>query len=245
MYTAQQIVTRAVSIAKVTPAMAPIAGQYLNTVLEELCMTYDLEINTATTTVTLTAGAANNGAGPYLLPTNYLRAKSRDLTYLVDGVPQRLIQITLAEFDQLINTVGVNNYPQNYATDVSPLTTQSAPFLYVYPPPVLDISLQIRYFVLQQDITTPEVSSTIPWFPFQQYLIKRVAGELMADTGDPRAAEFLGDAPQAPYGAIAMLRRYLNLQGDKEDTGSQVLLDPRFFGIGGGAFPPSKVTGGI
>ncbi len=242
MLTSQQIITRAVSIAKVTPAMAPIAGQYLNTCLEELCMTYDLEINTATANVTLTSAV---GAGPYSLPTNYLRGKSRDLTYLINGVPQRLVQITLAEFDQLINTTGVNNYPQNYATDVSPLTTQSAPLLYVYPPPVLQITLQIRYFLMQTDITTPETSSAVPWFPFQQYLIKRVAGELMADTGDGRAAEFLGDAPQYPYGAIAMLRRYLNLQGDKEDTGQQVLLDPRFFGAGGGNFPPSKVTGGI
>jgi len=44
VYTSQQIITRACAIAKVTPAMAPIAGVYLNNVLEELCMTYDLEI---------------------------------------------------------------------------------------------------------------------------------------------------------------------------------------------------------
>ena len=60
-YTAQQLVQRACSIAKVTPAMAPIAGVYLNNVLEELCMTYDLEINTATATVSLTGAGPNNG----------------------------------------------------------------------------------------------------------------------------------------------------------------------------------------
>src|ERR1017187_2642447 len=103
LYTSQQILTRACAIAKVTPAMAPIAGQYLNNVLEELCMTYDLDINVATVSVSLTGGGANNGIGPYLLPTNYLRACSRDLIYYVSGTPFKLVQITLAELDGLIN----------------------------------------------------------------------------------------------------------------------------------------------
>ena len=241
-YTSQQIITRACAIAKVTSAMAPIAGVYLNNVLEELCMTYDLEINTATVTVSLTGGGPNNGIGPYSLPTNYLRAKSRDLTYYIDGVPKQLIQITLQEMDALILTTGIANYPQNYATDVSPLTTQSAPLLYVYPPPVIIIPLQVRYFLLQSDITTPETSSAIPWFPYQQYLIKRVAGELMGEAGDDRADAYLGDSPS---GCVGMLRRYLNLQGDTEDTIQQVQLDARYWGAGGGNFGPSKITGGI
>src|ERR1017187_1833184 len=132
IYTAQQIVVRACAIAKVTPAMGPIAGQYLNNVLEELCMTYDLEINVTTATVSLTGSGANNGIGPYNLPTNYLRACSRDLVYTINGTPFKLVQITLAELDTLINTTGVANYPQYFATDVSPTTTQAAPQLYVY-----------------------------------------------------------------------------------------------------------------
>ena len=222
--------------------MAPIAGVYLNNVLEELCMTYDLEINTATATVSLTGAGPNNGIGPYSLPTNYLRAKSRDLTYYIDGVPKQLIQITLQEMDALILTTGIANYPQNYATDVSPLTTQAAPLLYVYPPPTIIIPLQVRYFLLQADITTPETSSAIPWFPYQQYLIKRVAGELMGEAGDPRADAYLGDSPS---GCVGMLRRYLNLQGDTEDTIQQVQLDARYWGAGGGNFGPSKITGGV
>ena len=242
IYTAQQIVVRACAIAKVTPAMGPIAGQYLNNVLEELCMTYDLEINVTTATVSLTGSGANNGIGPYLLPNNYLRACSRDLIYYVTGVPFKLIQITLAEMDALINTTGIANYPQNYATDVSPLTTQAAPKLYVYPPPQQVIPLQVRYYLLQTDIATPEVSSTVPWFPYQQYLIKRVAGELMGEAGDDRADKYLGDGPA---GCVGMLRRYLNLQGDTEDTIKQVQLDARYFGGGGAAWPPSKLSGGV
>jgi hypothetical protein len=222
--------------------MAPIAGQYLNNILEELCMTYDLEINTATVTVSLTGSTPNFGVGPYTLPPDYLRAKSRDLTYYIDGVPKQLIQITLQEMDALILTTGIANYPQNYATDVSPLTTQSPPLLYVYPPPQQIIPLQIRYFLLQEDITQPETSSAIPWFPYQQYLIKRVAGELMGEVGDERADTYLGDTPS---GCVGMLRRYLNLQGDTEDTIQQVQLDARYWGAGGGNFGPSKITGGI
>ena len=86
VYTSQQIVQRACSIAKVTPAMGPIAGQYLNNVLEELCMTYDLEINVATVTVSLTGSGGNYGIGPYNLPTNYLRACSRDLVYYISEI---------------------------------------------------------------------------------------------------------------------------------------------------------------
>ena len=242
MYTAQQIVARAVSIAKVTTGMAPIAGQYLNTVLEELCMTYDLSINVTTTTIVISGGGANNGIGPYNLPANYLRACSRDLTYYVSGIPYKLIQITLAELDALMNTSGIAQYPCNYATDVSPTTSGGVPLLYIYPPPVSSINLQVRYYLLQTDITTPESSATIPWFPYQQYLIKRTAGELMADAGDPRAEQYLGDGPA---GCVGMLRRYLNLQGDTEDTIKQIQLDPRVFGMGGGSFPPSKISGGI
>src|SRR5215475_1007525 len=218
--------------------MGPQAGQVLNEILLELTYTYDLSIALSTTTVNLTGSGPNNGAGPYSLPANYLRGASRDLTYLLNGLPQMLTQITLAEFDLLVNVNAAADYPNQYATDVS----QSPPQLFVYPPPTALISLQVRYYGTFPEITMPETSSTIPWFPFQTYLIKRLAGELMAITGDPRADATLGDTPG---GAEHMLRKYLNLQGDREDTSSMVRLDGRFFGRGGQTFPPSKVTGGV
>jgi len=238
MDTASTIVSRAIQIAKLTSGMAQQAGQVLNEILLELTYTYDLSIALNTTTVNLTGSGPNNGAGPYNLPANYLRAASRDLTFLINGLPQQLTQISLAEFDMLVNVSGSANYPNQYATDVS----TSPPQLFVYPPPSFLIPLQIRYYGTLPEIATPETSSVIPWFPFQQYLIKRLAGELMAITGDPRADAFLGDSPG---GAEHMLRKYLNLQGDREDTASMVRLDGRFFGRGGTTFPPSKVTGGV
>jgi hypothetical protein len=241
---ASVVCTRALQIAKCTSGMLPQAGQILNEVLTELAQTYDLQTNITTTTITLTGNTPNNGVGPYNLPTDYLRACSRDLTYYVSGVPRRLIQITLAQFDILINTLGVSSYPGNYATDISQqaVLANGNPVLYVYPPPLLVIPLQIRYFNLPLDIVTPETSSSIPWFPNSTYLIRRVAGELMAITGDPRADTYLGDGPQ---GCIGILRRWLNLQGDREDTASTIQLDARYFGAGGAAYEPSKITGGV
>src|SRR5215472_14450650 len=99
MDTASTIVSRAIQIAKLTSGMQSQAGQILNEILLELTYTYDLPIALQTTTINLTGSAPNNGAGPYSLPANYLRAASKDLTFLVNGLPQLLTQITLAEFD--------------------------------------------------------------------------------------------------------------------------------------------------
>src|ERR1017187_24173 len=139
--TAQQIVTKAVSIAKVTTGMAPIAGQYLNSVLAELCMTYDFDLNRKTATVNLTGTGANNGIGPYNLPADYLRGCSRDLTYQIGTVPFVLVQYDLAEFDMFINTTGVANHPSAYVTDISPMSAnpRGVPTISVYPPPVSNI----------------------------------------------------------------------------------------------------------
>jgi len=222
--------------------MAPLAGQLLNNILLELAQDYDLSLTINTTQLTLTGSGPNNGTGPYLLPLNYLRSCSKDLTYYISGVPYLLVQITLAQFDLLILTQGVASYPTNYCTDISPLATGSAPYLYVYPPPVGSLTLQVRYYGSFPDITTPETSTQIPWFPNQTYLKTRLAGELMAITGDQRQEQYLGDGPQ---GSIGILRRFLNLQGDREDTGSQIILDPRNFYGGGAMFGPSKATGGV
>jgi hypothetical protein len=231
---AAQIVLRACQIANV-PGMVVQAGQYLNDILTELNQEYDLNIALHTAIVTINGATAT---GPYPLPPDYLRASSRDITYTINGVPYILTQISLAQFDSLINTVADAGYPYNYATDVS---TKPAS-LFVYPPPVLTIPVQFRYWGNLPDIPTPETSPIVPWFPSQNYLKVRLAGELMRDAGDPRANIYLGDGPS---GAVGILRRWLNLQGDKEDIIEHVQLDARFFGASRAYYPPSKATGGI
>lgn len=241
---ASVICSRAIQIAKCTSGMLPQAGQILNEILEELAQTYDLTTNVVTATVNVDGSGTNNGTGPYNLPKDYLRACSRDLIYYISNIPYRLIQITLAQFDILVNTMGAADFPTQYATDMSnqAVAAYGNPVIYVYPPPVMVIPIQVRYYNLPPDIVTPETSNVVPWFPYTTYLIRRVAGELMAITGDDRADDYLGDSPQ---GCVGILRRYLNLQGDREDTIAQVQLDARYFGGGGISFPPSKATGGV
>lgn len=237
MLTSQQIVTRACQIAK-RPAFTLQAGQSLNQILSDLTREYDLAVALNSATISISGGGLNNGTGPYQLPANYLRMASREAIYLISGIPYVLIQITLAQFDALINTLGIANFPTTFATDLS----TTPPSLYVYPPPILQFNLNIRYYGTMPEITTPEASSVVPWFPDQGYLVTRLAGELMRDAGDPRQESFLGDGP---FGAVGILRRFLNLQGDRADASQSVQLDRRFFGPGGKVFPPSKVTGGV
>lgn len=236
--TAAQIVSLSCQIAK-TPGMTVQAGLLLNEVLTELAQDYDIALALNSTTIAVSASGPNNGVGPYSLPTNYLRMASREVIFLISGVPYILTQVSLAQFDALINTIGISSYPNVYATNVA----NTPPGFYLYPPPNLSLVLNIRYYGTLPEITTPEVSTSIPWFPNENYLLKRVTGELMQIAGDPRAESFLGDGPA---GAIGILRRWLNLAGDKEDTITTVQLDRRWFGAGAtGNFAPSKLTGGI
>lgn len=238
---ASEIVTRATQIAK-APGMTVQAGQILNEVLQELAQTYDLAINYYHTTITITPAT---GSGPYSLPSNYLRAGSGGLTYTVNSIPFVMVQITLAEYDLLIQQSTIASYPDRYVTDLSNQSQQfgvTGGVLAVYPPPLTTISVLVRYYIQPVDIITPETSASIPWFPNDTYLIRRVAGELMAITGDPRADAYLGDGPA---GCLGILRRFLELQSDNEGTGKSAILDPRKFGRGGAVFPPSKLTGGV
>ncbi len=239
--TAQQIVTLACQKAKV-PGMTTMAGQILNSILLELAQEYDLACNLWTVELVISpSGAGLYGAGPYSLPANYLRMAVDELTYVVDSIPYRMTQLTLAQMDIQINVAGDASYPNRFATDVS--VNNTTPLLYVYPPPLFNITLQLRYYGTQPDITTPETSSTIPWFPCQNYLNARLLGELYSiNSKIELASQYLGDGP---LGAAGILRRWLQLQGDKEMTGDSVILDERYFSAGGQSFPPSKITGGI
>ncbi len=240
--TSAQMITLACQKAKV-PGMTAQAGQMLNSILLELAQDYDMPMNLFTTTINVNSTAtANNGVGPYALPANYLRAAVDEVTYVIDQIPYLMTQITLAQMDIQINVAGAADFPDRFASDVS-LNDNATPVMYFYPPPNMAIGIQIRYYGTPTDITTPESSSTIPWFPSQSYLNARLLGELYALNAKPEMASmYLGDGP---VGAAGILRRWLQLQGDREMTGQSIILDRRFFGGGGQRFPPSKVTGGV
>lgn len=230
---AQQIVSYACQIAK-CPAFTSQAGDFLNMILNELCHEYDLDVIRAVYNFTFNSVAGTN-QGPYTLPTNWLRSNRNDILYTIQGVPYVMVPITLAEFDALVEQAGLNDYPQNYAIDIAPLATQSAPLMYVWPPAAGSYAVTVRYFSQMADITTPASSSVIPWFPKQQYLKDRLTAEMMAMTGDTRTAEMFAKAQ-------ADLDAYLKMQGEA-DVVKRVTLDRRRFGTAWDRLPDTKTIG--
>jgi hypothetical protein len=238
---AKDIVSYACQIAK-APLFTTQAGDFLNRILAELC-SYDLDVIRTVTNFTFNSGAGNN-QGPYTLPTNWLRSNRGDVLYTILGVPYVMIPITLAEFDSLVEQAGLSGYPTNYAVDTSPIATQSAPQMFVWPPPSGSYPVTARYFAQQADISTPASSSTVPWFPNQEYLLRRLTGEVMLLTGDDRATQFLGGLNPSDgfMGAAEILDRYLKMQGES-DSVKRVSLDRRIFGPSWNNLPDTKTIG--
>lgn len=239
---AQQIVTRACAIAR-TPGWTVQAGQYLNAVLQELCQTYDFDVALGQTTFNFNLSLSSTsypdfiaGMGPYPLPSDYLRADPEGVYYYIQGVKYDLINVDFSEFAALVAQAGMSNFPTFYATDMS----QSPPVLFVWMPPSGAYPAVVRYRRQMPDITTPETSSTVPWFPFDNYLITRVAGELMKEADDDRCQSYLGDTPG---GAEGMLRKYLNLKDDSTTRAKRVKLDRRRFGGNFANLPNTKTIG--
>ena len=231
---AQQIVALATQIAGV-PGYTSQAGQLLNMILSDLCQTYDFDLARGVTTVTL---GTSVGSGPYSLPADYLRAEYDDVFFTLYGVKYPLTNIDLSEFDLLVQQAGMYSYPSMYATDLS--SQNATPVMYVWPPSSGAYPLTIRDRRQMPDITTPESSTTVPWFPNQDYLVTRLAGELMKIADDERAGSFLG---AGDIGAQGILDRYLKLKDDSSVRADVVRLDRRRFGSSWNKVPNTKQVG--
>jgi hypothetical protein len=224
-FTASQICSQARAIAR-TPGLTtanganPSSGDLLNLVLSDLCQTYDFAVALGTATVNLSGIV---GSGPYNLPTNYLRMAQDEVFYLVNGTPYVMVNESLAEFDAQVQNAGINNFPEFFATNPA----LSPPGMFVWPPSAINTGATIRYWQQMPDIVTPETSSVVPWFPNTNYLITRLAGEIMKQAGDERADMFLG---KGEAGAQGLLTRFLKLQADDEGRAQVVELDRRRFG---------------
>lgn len=206
--TAQQIVTQACQIAK-CPLFTSQAGNALNYILAELATNHDFWIIRKTTTINIT------GASPsYTLPADYFRAK--EVFYTSNGVPFYLNQIPLEEYDALTQNTGGASFPYSYATD------PNSSLIYFYPNPVISVAVTLRYQSLPADITTPQSSSAIPWFPYSRYLVHAVATELMKITDDTRYPKFVKDGDD-------MLLAYKKMDNDDQNYATQVKLDRRYF----------------
>lgn len=239
---AQQIVNLACSIAKV-PGYTAYAGSLLNSVLQEIAQTYDFDAAKGTYNFnfnpSVTGGPLQNvtpGGGPYPMPSDYLRAERGDVMWFLLGVPYLMIPIDPAEYDQQVQQAGLQSYPYWFTV----LMDQSPPLMYVYPPASGAYPVMVRYRKQMPDITTPETSTTIPWFPFDNYLVTRLAGELMKIADDSRWQAFLGTGPE---GAQGILDRILKMVDDKGDRAQRVTLDRRRFGPRYSTLPSTKLVG--
>ncbi len=233
--TAAQICLRAAQIAK-GPGFLSQAGQSLNMILEDLVLNRNLKVNRVTQSITLPA----NTFGPVALESDYLRTYDFFYPMPTSGSPGSqtgitifLVPITMEQFDAEFKSPSVANYPYEFATDLSQeaqTLSGAAGYVYVYPQSSGVITLTHRYMIKRASISTPETSSTVPWFAFQNYLITRVAAEVMQDTGDDRRPQFLKEAEE-------MLQPYLIMEGDEQSAVHEVKLDPRRFKFRGALKP--------
>ena len=231
------------------------SGQFLNVALRALNQNYDFDLARGAFNTTLTGATTQIGnlnaqlaSGPFKLPLDYLRCKEGDVYYYPIGLgnqPFPLIPVDINEFDGFFQTAGFMNYPVYFVTDlgvVNPNTNPPTPAnFYVWPPAGGAYPLFLRYYrqmpEIGDDVNPPELSTDIPWFPNEDYLIREVQAHLEEMTGDPAAA-----------GHFAMNRkvldRYLKMKDDKSDRSQSVKLDRRRFGKQYSTLPRSKFFGG-
>lgn len=221
-YTAQQIVTDACMIAK-CPGMTSLGGRSLNLVLDDLSLHRNLKVNLVTGTITATAGST----GPFTLESAYLR--TYDLFFYVTGYPFFLNQCSLKESDAEVQGL-MEQYPYEFATDLSPQATGNPGLLYIYPSNSTTLALTHRYYLEQPVIVTPETSSTVPWFEDVDYLVTATAARLMRITDDTRYDKYMQDCDR-------LLEKHLMTEGDEQQVVKEVQLDPRRFKAGGGNRP--------
>ncbi len=207
--TSAQIISRACAIAKV-PGYTSQAGIYLNMLLSTLCQTYDFDSIKTTQTISLT-----NAAG-YALNSDHLRTK--EVFYSVNGAIFYLFQIPIETYHALFTGPGASNYPNKYAVDVS--TTPNT--ILFYPPPSISQDVTVNYYPQKADIDTPESSTVVPWFPNQEYLIRKVAADLMLDSDDERQPLFEVQAEK-------MLSKILAMKDDKEGFSDTITLSRERF----------------
>lgn len=230
MFTAQQICSHAREIAKCA-GYTTQSGQCLQLVLDDLVLHRDLKVNRKQQTLSITAGTN----GPFNLTADYLR--TYDLFFLIDSMPFFLTPLSQEQYDALFKSPAVANYPYNWTTDLTPQAADPAagiPLIYVYPQTSALLSLTHRFMVRRASITTPESSTTVPWFPDQDYLIHATAMRLMKITGDARYDKFLTDGEN-------MLRTHIIMDGDEQQVVKAVRLDPQRFRMRR-SLKPTKVT---
>ena len=139
------------------------------------------------------------------------------------------------EFDGFVQQPGLASYPYLAYVDIA----TSPAGLYVWPPASGNYPATVRYNPMMPDIVD---TSQVPWFPNSNYLITRLAGELMRPADDERMQSYLSDEPGSG-GAGDMLRKYLIMKDDPSTAPKNVTLDRRLFKTGLQALRNTKTIG--
>jgi hypothetical protein len=226
-----QIVAQACQDANV-PGFTATAQTKLNVILQELAQDWSFVAARKTLQFSLPTATVTYGGGqvaPYNLPADYLRACRDECFYYISGVPYVLIPVELDEFDRLVATPGLQNFPTVFASDMSTAPPNGPNAVaYFWMPPSGSYAAVIRYQSAPADVV--DFTAT-PWFPNTNYLLTRLTGELCKTTDDERHAALLSsDEDRYPGGAGVILRQYMKMQNDAENKVKRVTLDRRVFG---------------
>lgn len=237
-WTASQLCAYACNRAK-APGFLTKAGDHLNAILQELAATYDFEINKVLYNFNFNTAL---GIGPYPLPLNFLRMEEGEagpeLFFTILGVPYPLRYLDQSEFDRLVETPGLSNYPEAFTVDLTgaqPLIT--AGNLYVWMPPSGAYPVTMRYYSMPADIANPSTSSVVPWFPVSTYLQNRLTSMMCEEVNDDERAMYF-DAK-----AEKILERYLPQADNGSVKTHTVKLDERRFGKSWSSLPNTKAFG--
>lgn len=234
--TYQEIVTAACAIAKV-PGYTVQAGQLINNILTQLAENYNFDIQKVTTfSITTGTTTVNNGAGPYNLPSGYLRHAINEVNYIFNGEPYVLQQIPIAQWRSLFQGPGIQNLPEQFATDFSTAETLGNPQVYLWPPPNGAYVIQWPYYQRHQNIQSPETSQAVPWMPDILYLKTKLAWALMMYSDDTRMEHFYQMNKD-------ILDKYLEMKDDVVGYAKKVQLDGRSFRPGWSTLRNTKYVG--
>jgi hypothetical protein len=246
MLTSAQIITLACQAAK-APGYTTQAGQFLNARLVQLAVQQDLDIVRRFFKFQAIIG----NSGPYILPANYQRA--RQVFYYNNGVSYDLDQRSIEDFNRLFQGPGLSDYPYLFATDVAgsmgapnqggnigtptnPNTNVNVPVMYLYPQPVVALTIECLYFDTSVEIPNPVTSATVPWYPDGLALVKDVTQLLMLLTDDERRAGLKAELDND-------VARYLQMDDDKEQRTLRVKMDTMNFRTARRSVRPTKLQG--
>lgn len=221
-WTAQQLCTYACNRAK-CPGYLLKAGDHLNALLQELALVYDFGVNRKTYQFNfVTDNGAGSGSGPYDLPADFLRLEEGEagavIYFTIQGVPYFLSYRDPSEFQSMVMTPGLENYPTIFTI------REDEGAILVWMPASGAYPATLNYFCMPPDIANPSTSSTVPWFPVSTYLQNALTALMCEEVNDDdRAAKFRARADQ-------ILERYLPQANSNSVATHTVKLDRRRFG---------------